>query len=105
MPGVPHLVTEEDVYKGFRIPKNSMVVANSWLVCPACESNWLMIFLLLQNRSMLHDEEVYRDPSVFRPERFLTEGGKLDPEIQDPATIAFGFGRRLDTACHPVFRA
>jgi len=30
--GVPHLVTEDDVYKGYRIPKNSIVIANAWLV-------------------------------------------------------------------------
>ena len=30
--GVPHVVTEDDVYKGYRIPKNSIVIANAWLV-------------------------------------------------------------------------
>ena len=45
---------------------------------------------------MLHDEEIYPDPSNFRPERFLTEDGQLDPKIRDPTTVAFGFGRRSD---------
>jgi len=45
---------------------------------------------------MLHDEEIYPDPSTFRPERFLTEDGKLDLKIRDPTTVAFGFGRRSD---------
>lgn len=45
---------------------------------------------------MLHDEEIYPNPSTFRPERFLTEDGKLDPKIWDPTTVAFGFGGRSD---------
>jgi len=43
---------------------------------------------------MLHDEEVYPDPSTFKPERFLTKDGKIDPNVRDPTDIAFGFGRR-----------
>jgi len=49
---------------------------------------------------MLHDENVYPDPSTFRPERFLTEDGKLNADIQDPTTIVFGFGRRCDADNH-----
>jgi len=57
--------------------------------------NRLNTFVSLVYRSMLHDEEVYTDLSIFRPERFLTKDGKLNPNILDPATIAFGFGRRF----------
>ena len=31
---------------------------------------------------------------MFRPERFLTAQGKLDPEVPDPIEV-FGFGRRM----------
>ena len=51
---------------------------------------------------MLQDEVVYPDPSTFRPERFLTKEGKLNLEIQDPAAIAFGFGRRSAAADYSV---
>ena len=44
---------------------------------------------------MLHDEVVYPDPSTFKPERFLTRDGRLDPAVRDPSLIAFGFGRRF----------
>jgi len=54
---------------------------------------------------MLHDEDTYPDPSTFKPERFLTEGGALDPSILDPATVAFGFGRRSDAVHYPVVHA
>jgi cytochrome P450 len=40
---------------------------------------------------MLYDEEMYPEPHVFRPERFL-KNGKLDPDVRDPV-VAFGFGR------------
>jgi cytochrome P450 len=71
--GVPHATTEEDEYRGWRIPKGSIVIANAW--------------------KMLHDENIYPDPTVFRPERFLASEEKVqepDPGI----TGAFGFGRR-----------
>jgi len=50
--------------------------------------------MLFQYRSMLQDEDLYPEPTTFRPERFLTQDGKLNTNIRDPATMAFGFGRR-----------
>ncbi len=44
-------------------------------------------------RSILHNEEHYPDPFVFRPERFLADG-QLDETVLDPDVVAFGFGRR-----------
>ena len=43
---------------------------------------------------MLYDEERYPDPHHFNPERFFTDDGQLDPTVLDPASVAFGFGRR-----------
>lgn len=50
---------------------------------------------------MLHNEDDYPEPSLFRPERFLKHG-QLDPDVRDPALMAFGFGRRSVFAylCH-----
>ena len=42
---------------------------------------------------MLHDENVYKDPGAFNPERFLKDG-ELNPDVRPPEDIAFGFGRR-----------
>lgn len=68
--GLPHKIEEDDVYEGMRIPKGSVLIANIW--------------------GMLHDPAVYKDPHVFRPERFLGP----HPEA-DPTDVCFGFGRRV----------
>lgn len=51
---------------------------------------------LSTSRSMLHDELIYPEPSEFRPERYLGKDGQLRAleRAEDPAQIAFGFGRR-----------
>ncbi|KAF5357112.1 hypothetical protein D9756_006792 [Leucocoprinus leucothites] len=71
---VPHYSTEDDEYRGYFIPKNTVVIGNAWAI--------------------LHDEKVYSNPEEFIPERFLTKDRKLNPEVQDPSVAAFGFGRR-----------
>ena len=53
----------------------------------------LLIESLRMYRAILHDSEVYPEPERFLPERFVKDG-KLNPDIMDPATVAFGFGRR-----------
>ncbi|KAJ7485833.1 cytochrome P450 [Mycena latifolia] len=77
--GVMHVIEVEDVYKGYRIPANTIVMPNVW--------------------AMLHDETDYPDPFNFEPERFLKDG-KLDPGVRDPVTLAFGFGRRICPGLH-----
>uniref|UniRef100_A0A0W0G738 Cytochrome p450 n=1 Tax=Moniliophthora roreri TaxID=221103 RepID=A0A0W0G738_MONRR len=73
--GLAHLVTEDDEYRGYRIPKNSVVLGNAW--------------------ALLHDESVYGEhPDSFIPERWLTPDGKVNQDIPDP-TIFWGTGRRI----------
>ena len=45
------------------------------------------------SRAMLHNEDEYPDPDIFRHERFLKDG-RINPDVRDPSIIAFGFGRR-----------
>ncbi|KAF7977287.1 hypothetical protein HWV62_4249 [Athelia sp. TMB] len=71
---IPHMLTEDDVYKGYFLPKGTMVMPNSWAI--------------------LNDKSVYPYPSKFLPERFLKDG-KLNPEVPDPEVAAFGYGRRV----------
>ena len=44
-------------------------------------------------RAMLQNPEDYPEPERFNPDRFIKDG-KLNREVRDPETIAFGFGRR-----------
>ncbi|KAF7329186.1 hypothetical protein MKEN_00179200 [Mycena kentingensis (nom. inval.)] len=78
--GVPHAVSEEDVYRGFRIPKGSVVIGNAW--------------------GLLHDEKIYSNPNTFNPDRFLLTDGTLNTHIRDPENIIFGFGRRSCVGKH-----
>ncbi|KAJ6519905.1 cytochrome P450 [Mycena sanguinolenta] len=73
--GIAHYTTEDDVYKGYRIPKVRAV-------------------LLLPNVwAMLHDPETYPDPLTFNPERFSPEN--RESGLNQIPDAAFGFGRRL----------
>ncbi|EMD37505.1 hypothetical protein CERSUDRAFT_114144 [Gelatoporia subvermispora B] len=74
-----HVTSAEDEYKGYRIPKGSVMLQNTWAI--------------------LHDPVEYPDPEQFRPERFLKDG-KLDPDRRDPAIVAFGSGRRICPGRH-----
>ncbi|KAI0291302.1 cytochrome P450 [Russula brevipes] len=78
--GVPHASTKDDIYKGFFIPKGSLVMANAWAV--------------------LHNPDLYPDPERFKPERFLNKGGAFqdDPTI----SLAYGVGRRICPGRHLV---
>ncbi|KAI0701989.1 cytochrome P450 [Cytidiella melzeri] len=74
--GLAHQLTQDDVYRGWRLKKGTVVWANIW--------------------TMLHSDDAFQNASQFRPERFLNDQGKpcqLSKET-DPAT-GFGFGRRV----------
>ncbi|KAL1755741.1 cytochrome P450 [Schizophyllum commune] len=79
---VPHQHTgdTDDVYRGFAIPRGSVVIPNVW--------------------AMAHDELAYPEPYIYKPERFLTDDGKLNPAVRDPASFVFGFGRRVCPGKH-----
>ncbi|KAL7280118.1 hypothetical protein ACG7TL_006535 [Trametes sanguinea] len=71
--GLPHAVVEDDEYDGYFIPAGTVTFPNTWAI--------------------LHDPEEYPEPDDFVPERFMKDG-KLNRDVRDPATVAFGFGRR-----------
>ncbi|KAF6752828.1 cytochrome P450 98A3 [Ephemerocybe angulata] len=73
--GVPHTVTEDEEYNGYFIPKDTMILPNSW--------------------AMMHDPNTFEKPFEFIPERFLTKDGEFDESVPGPEYAAFGFGRRI----------
>ncbi|RDX54149.1 cytochrome P450 [Lentinus brumalis] len=72
--GVPHRVVADDEYRGNLIPGGATILVNVWAVS--------------------RDPAVYPDPERFDPERFL-QNGQLHVKGTDPASFAFGFGRRV----------
>ncbi|KAF5722024.1 oxidoreductase [Fusarium mundagurra] len=76
--GLPHTSTVDDVFEGYFIPKDALIMPNIWYFA--------------------HDPEVHHEPMRFNPERFLSTNGN-EPE-QDPHTYTFGFGRRSLAVLH-----
>ncbi|ETW81852.1 cytochrome P450 monooxygenase 12 [Heterobasidion irregulare TC 32-1] len=73
--GVAHYTTEDDVYEGYYIPKGTTVLANIW--------------------NILHNPEVYPDPSSFNPDRFEDPKKSAETGINILPDDAFGYGRRM----------
>ncbi|KAJ7622517.1 cytochrome P450 [Roridomyces roridus] len=88
---LPHLLRQDDIYRGYHLPKGSVVFANAW--------------------ALMHDPARYPEPFEFSPERFVNappsprgrhsraQAHEVNP---DPRRYAFGFGRR---ACPGQFLA
>lgn len=73
---IPHRVMADDIYKGYFIPKDSIVIGNAWAI--------------------LHDPNLYADPFTFDPMHFLsTPSHPIDPKALAAVDHAFGFGRRM----------
>lgn len=66
--GIPHATTQDDYYDGYLIPKNSTIIP--------------------LYHAMGHDTQRFKDPTVFRPERWLTASVPGN-------TGNFGYGRRI----------
>ncbi|KAI0284680.1 cytochrome P450 [Russula aff. rugulosa BPL654] len=85
----PHYSTEDFVYNGMYIPKNTAVILNCY--------------------GIHHNEEKYPDPFAFNPERFLgdtltcAESSNLS-NAMDRDHWAFGAGRRICPAIHVAER-
>jgi len=80
---LPHRLTQDDVFEGYRLPKNTMVVQNSY--------------------GILHDAEFFDSPDDYMPERYLgNPTGLRASAAGDPRAAAysrgtafvFGAGRR-----------
>jgi cytochrome P450 len=76
---IPKAVTEDDVYKGYHIPKGATIIENVWAI--------------------FYDPSVYPEPHVFNPDRFLKDG-KLDRSVRDPEDRVFGSSRRICPGKH-----
>ncbi|XP_072015539.1 cytochrome P450 2A10-like [Amphiura filiformis] len=67
-----HVAGDTTTFRGYTIPKNSLVISNLYAV--------------------LHSPEIWGDPEEFRPERFLDDDGNFR---ESDELIPFGIGRRI----------
>ncbi|KAF5315299.1 hypothetical protein D9619_007187 [Psilocybe cf. subviscida] len=73
----PHSTKGDDVYKGYFIPKGAVIMTNVWAIS--------------------RNEEKYKDPESFNPNRFFDADGNLN---DDDSNYIFGFGRRICPGRH-----
>ena len=91
--GLPHTTTKDDICDGYLIPKGALLLPNIWCVALSYFPRYFYMLTVGAQRYFAHDPEVYHEPMVFKPERFLSENGNI-PE-PDPHKLVFGFGRRI----------
>ncbi|KAF9533215.1 cytochrome P450 [Crepidotus variabilis] len=72
-----HASRDDDIYKGYYIPKGATVIPNI--------------------RAMSRDSTRYVDPESFNPSRFIKDNGTLN---DDDVNYTFGFGRRICPGRH-----
>ena len=70
----PHLALEDTKVAGYDIPKDTVVLINTW--------------------SIGRNEEFWVNANEFRPERFLESGREINMLGQDFSLLPFGSGRR-----------
>ncbi|KAK1990753.1 cytochrome P450, partial [Colletotrichum falcatum] len=80
--GLPRVLARDDTYCGFKLPKGTTFILNTWTIHM--------------------DDEWYDHPQEYRPERYLENEWGVRPSMRDAAetqkrhaTYAFGAGRRV----------
>ncbi|XP_053720986.1 cytochrome P450 1A1 [Synchiropus splendidus] len=71
---IPHCTTKDTSLNGYFIPKDTCVFINQW------QTN--------------HDPEVWKDPSSFNPDRFLSADGTELNKLEGEKVLIFGMGKR-----------
>ncbi|XP_030643825.1 cytochrome P450 2U1 [Chanos chanos] len=69
---IPHMASETTVFRGYTIPKGTVIIPNLW--------------------SVHRDPTVWENPDDFNPDRFLDDKGNL---LRRECFIPFGIGRRV----------
>ncbi|KAJ6482515.1 cytochrome P450 [Mycena sanguinolenta] len=77
--GLPHVTDQDDVHDGYFIPKGTILFANNW--------------------SFFNDPNIYPEPEIFSPDRFLVSPSRETIQ-KDPRDFLFGYGRRVCPGIH-----
>ncbi|KAG0695263.1 cytochrome P450 [Suillus ampliporus] len=80
--GLAHQTTKDVIWENYCIPAGTTVIGNTWAIC--------------------RDPEVYPEPDVFKPERWIDDQGRLRDDL---STFLFGFGRRVCPGQHVANRS
>lgn len=78
---IPHRALKDTTLQGYKIPKDTMVIANF--------------------NCVLMDKKFWKDPEIFRPDRFLDEKGNVSIPDQ---YLPFGFGKYFDIVINIRFQ-
>ncbi|XP_053479605.1 cytochrome P450 1A1 [Ictalurus furcatus] len=71
---IPHCTTKNTSLNGYFIPKDTCVFINQW--------------------QMNHDPELWKEPSLFNPDRFLSADGTELNKMEGEKVMLFGLGKR-----------
>ncbi|KAM9409649.1 cytochrome P450 1A1-like [Pholidichthys leucotaenia] len=71
---IPHCTTKDTSLNGYFIPKDTCVFINQWQIN--------------------HDPNLWKDPSSFTPDRFLTADGSEVNRLEGEKVMLFGLGKR-----------
>ncbi|XP_069480420.1 cytochrome P450 1A1 [Ambystoma mexicanum] len=71
---IPHSTTRNTSLNGYYIPKDTCVFVNQWQVN--------------------HDQNIWKDPFAFHPERFLSHDGSGVSKTEAEKVMTFGLGKR-----------
>ncbi|XP_045889101.1 cytochrome P450 1A1 [Micropterus dolomieu] len=71
---IPHCTTKDTSLNGYFIPKDTCVFINQWQIN--------------------HDPELWKDPSSFNPDRFLSADGTELNKLEGEKVMTFGLGKR-----------
>lgn len=84
--GLPHMAPEDVVVNDYFIPKGAVLISSM--------------------AAMHENPDVYDDPEVFKPERFMMNtkrmGAAANAKIEDRDHFGFGWGRRICPGIHLV---
>ena len=89
--GIPHKSKNEDTYKGYVLPANTVFIINLWFVLFTMRSHLLILSLC---RYVFQDPRIWDHPERYDPDRFLPEKNPNAASLPDPWETIFGFGRR-----------
>ncbi|KAG1730398.1 cytochrome P450 [Suillus paluster] len=80
--GFPHRTTQDVIWENYCIPAGTTVLGNHWAIS--------------------RDAEVYPDPYVFKPQRWLNDQGRMRDDLK---FFVYGFGRRMCPGLHVANRS